>query len=50
MTITAVNIARLSKAATDNGFDLGLGRENDWLVFGSSQTKMRICAAEGRGS
>ncbi|MDE0179423.1 MAG: HNH endonuclease [Gammaproteobacteria bacterium] len=42
MTIAAVNIARLSKAATDNGFDLGLGRENDWLVFGSSQTKMRI--------
>ncbi|MDE0444341.1 MAG: HNH endonuclease [Gammaproteobacteria bacterium] len=42
MTIAAVNTARLTKAANDNGFDLDLGRENDWLVFGSSQTKMRI--------
>ena len=40
--LTAVTITRLEKAATDNGFDLGLEHTADWLSFGSSQTSMRI--------
>ena len=40
--LTAVTITRLEKAATDNGFDLDLGRTADWLSFGSSQTSLRI--------
>ena len=40
--LAAVTITRLEKAATDNGFDLGLGHADDWLSFGSSQTSMRI--------
>lgn len=40
--LTPVTITRLEKAATDNGFDLDLGRATDWLHFGSSQTSMRI--------
>ena len=42
MTLTAVTITRLEKAATDNGFDLGLERAANWLYFGSSQTSTRI--------
>ena len=42
MTLTAVTITRLEKAATDNGFDLDLEQAADWLSFGSSQTSMRI--------
>ena len=38
----SVTITRLEKAATDNGFDLDLGRTLDWLAFGSSQTSLRI--------
>jgi putative restriction endonuclease len=40
--LTPVTVTRLEKAATDNGFDLDLGRTQDWLHFGSSQTSMRI--------
>jgi hypothetical protein len=40
--LTPVTLTRLEKAATDNGFDLDLGRAADWLCFGSSQTSMRI--------
>ena len=40
--LTAITITRLEKAATDNGFDLGLGHTTDWLSFGSSQTSMQI--------
>ena len=40
--LAVVTITRLEKAATDNGFDLGLERAADWLAFGSSQTSMRI--------
>ena len=40
--LAAVTITRLEKAATDNGFDLGLEHPADWLSFGSSQTSMRI--------
>ena len=42
LILTAVTITRLEKAATDNGFDLGLEHPTDWLSFGSSQTSMRI--------
>ena len=42
MTLTAVTITRLEKAATDNGFDLDLEHTAEWLSFGSSQTSMRI--------
>ena len=35
-------ITRLEKAATDNGFDLDLGRDGAWLHFGSTQTSMRV--------
>ena len=42
MTLTAVTITRLEKAATDNGFDLDLEHAAEWLAFGSSQTSMRI--------
>jgi hypothetical protein len=40
--LTPVILTRLEKAATDNGFDLDLGRTDDWLHFGSSQTSMQI--------
>ena len=40
--LAAVTITRLEKAATDNGFDLGLEHTADWLSFGSSQTSLRI--------
>ncbi len=40
--ITAVVATRLEKAAVDNGFERPLGREGDWLAFGSSQCPMRI--------
>jgi hypothetical protein len=42
MTLGQVITTRLEKAATDNGFDLDLGRTADWLHFGSSQTSTRI--------
>jgi hypothetical protein len=42
MTLRPVSITRLEKAATDNGFDLDLGRTADWLHFGSSQTSTRV--------
>ena len=40
--LTAATVTRLEKAAIDNGFDLDLGRTADWLLFGSSQTSMRV--------
>jgi putative restriction endonuclease len=40
--LTAITITRLEKAAGDNGFDLDLRSDNDWLLFGSSQTSLRI--------
>ena len=42
MTLAAVVVTRLEKAATDNGFDLEPEYSADWLCFGSSQTSMRI--------
>jgi putative restriction endonuclease len=40
--LTAATVTRLEKAAIDNGFDLDLGRTADWLLFGSSQTSLRV--------
>jgi hypothetical protein len=40
--LTPVIITRLEKAATDNGFDLELGLEGDWLVFASTQCPLRV--------
>lgn len=42
MSLSHVTITRLEKAATDNGFDLAVTREGDWLSFASSQTRLRI--------
>jgi hypothetical protein len=42
MILTPVNITRLEKAATDNGFDLERGRDSDWLIFGSSHASLQI--------
>ena len=42
MTLPAVTITLLEKAATDNGFDLELDHAANWLSFGSSQTSMHI--------
>lgn len=40
--LPAVTITRLEKAASDNGFDLSLLPDGDWLRFDSTQTSMRI--------
>jgi hypothetical protein len=42
MSLNPVNITRLEKAATDNGFDLERGRDGDWLVFGSCHASLQI--------
>ena len=42
MTLAAVTITRLEKAAADNGFDLDPERTAGWLSCGSSQTSMRV--------
>jgi hypothetical protein len=40
--LSPVIVTRLEKAATDNGFDLELSREGDWLGFASTQAPLRI--------
>ena len=42
VTLPAVTITLLEKAATDNGFDLELDHTADWLSFGSSHTSMQV--------
>ena len=42
MTLPAVTITLIEKAATDNGFDLQLEPAGHWLAFGSSQTSIDI--------
>jgi putative restriction endonuclease len=42
MSLNPVNVTRLEKAATDNGFDLERGRDGDWLIFGSSHASLQI--------
>lgn len=43
-------VTRLEKAATDNGCDLELPREGEWLSFASTQAPLRLwlSASEGR--
>ncbi len=42
MTLSPLMQTRLEKAATDNGFDLMLAPEGDWLVFASTQCPLRV--------
>ena len=42
MSLNPVNVTRLEKAATDNGFDLERGQDGDWLIFGSSHASLQI--------
>lgn len=51
MTLNSANRTRLEKAASDNGFDLDLGCDGHWLVFGSSQAKLNLwLSASGQHS
>lgn len=40
--LSPIIASRLEKAASDNGFDQELGREGDWLAFGSTHCPLRI--------
>ncbi len=40
--MSPVTVTLLEKAATDNGFDLALPRQDDWLVFASSHVPLHI--------
>lgn len=40
--LTAVARTRLEKAAVDNGFDLDLGSDENWLRYGSTHAPLRI--------
>jgi putative restriction endonuclease len=40
--VTTVTATRLEKAAVDNGFDLELPRQGEWLAFASTQSPLRI--------
>ncbi len=40
--LTAATITRLEKVAADNGFDLPLPRQGDWLGFASTQAPLSI--------
>jgi len=40
--LSPVLVSRLEKAATDNGFDLVLEPEGDWLVVASTQCPLRV--------
>ncbi|MBK8999590.1 MAG: HNH endonuclease [Myxococcales bacterium] len=40
--LSPIIASRLEKAASDNGFDLELDREEDWLVFGSTHCPLRV--------
>jgi len=42
VTISPATITRLEKAAVDNGFDLTLPRQGDWLGFGSTQAPLKL--------
>lgn len=39
--LSAVALIRLENAATDNGFDCALPRQDQWLAFASSQPGFR---------
>lgn len=40
--LSPVVVSRLEKAATDNGFDQALAREDGWLVYASTQCPLKI--------
>lgn len=42
MSLSSSMVTRLEKAASDNGFDLDLAPDGDWLSFGSSHTPLQI--------
>lgn len=42
MTLRAATLTRLEKVAVDNGFDLSLPSEGDWLAFASTQAPLRL--------
>ena len=40
--LSSVTVTRFEKAAADNGFDRELGRDEDWLRFGSSHAPLEV--------
>lgn len=42
VTIPQATVIRLEKTAVDNGFDLALPREGDWLGFASTRAPLRV--------
>lgn len=42
MTLPSATLTRLEKVAVDNGFDLSLPSEGDWLAFASTQAPLRL--------
>jgi putative restriction endonuclease len=40
--LSPILVSRLAKATTDNGFDLSLESDGDWLVFASTQCPLRV--------
>ena len=44
--MTSVTLTRLEKAAVDNGFDLEVPRQAEWLGFASTQAPLRIWLTE----
>lgn len=42
MTLPAATLTRLEKVAVDNGFDLTVATEDDWLGFASTQAPLRL--------
>jgi putative restriction endonuclease len=42
VTVSPATITRLEKAAVDNGFDLTLPRQGDWLGFASTQAPLKL--------
>lgn len=40
--LSPILVSRIEKAATDNGFDQELPREDDWIGFASTQCPLRI--------
>lgn len=50
MTSTLLAWMRLEKAALDNGFDIEGPRIDDWRVYSSSQTSLRIWLSEASDS
>lgn len=47
MTLSPIGRTRVEKAATDNGFDLALPGEEQWLGFGSTRCSLRVWIGGG---